>query len=106
MAVMLNEITTALPYFVALERIASANPNAVETVLALAIYNAMFSLPLFIFLGLLLRYRTKFATQLNQINAFVQRWTPRIMKYGVLIFGAILLFSGAAYFAGITSMVN
>jgi cytochrome c biogenesis protein CcdA len=51
-AVMLNEITTALPYFVAIERIIRAQMDTIGNLLALAGYNVVFSLPLFGFLAL------------------------------------------------------
>jgi cytochrome c biogenesis protein CcdA len=105
--VMLNEITTALPYFVAIERIVEAQLSSVSVLLALVIYNAVFSLPLFGFLGLFLLYRERFAAQLDRISQWVHLVTRRVMKYGALALGGGLalnavafLITGTALFAG------
>jgi cytochrome c biogenesis protein CcdA len=98
MVVMGNELTTALPYLVAIEQIAQARLTFLETLFALGLYNLIFSLPLFIFLGLALHYRERFATQLERINLWMKRWIPRILKYGTLIFGIVLSLNAASWF--------
>lgn len=87
MVVMLNEITTALPYFVAIERIVQAQLGAIGNSLALIIYNAVFSAPLLAFVALFVAYRQRFAAQLARITHAIQHWTPRFIKYGSLVFG-------------------
>ena len=99
MVVMLNEITTALPYFVAIERIAQAGLDLFGNLLSLLLYNAVFALPLFAFLVLLVVFRERFAAQLEQVTRAVQTWTPRVVKYGSLAFGGFLALNGAAYLA-------
>jgi len=96
--VMLNELTTALPYFVALERIAEAQLSLPGTLAAVVLYNIVFSLPLFGFLLLYLRLKDRFAAVIARINAGVQRWTPRIFKIMLLVCGAALLANGGAFF--------
>lgn len=98
MVVMLNEITTALPYFIAIERVVGAGLTPVGNVLALLLYNFIFSLPLFGFLLLFLIYRQRFASQLERISDWVASWTPRILKYGTLTFGFVLAINASAYF--------
>lgn len=97
MVVMLNEITTALPYFVAIERIVAADLTALQSLLALAVYNMIFSLPLFAFLGLFMIYGSRFVVQIERINRFIQAWLPRVFKYGALVLGAGLVLNGAFY---------
>jgi cytochrome c biogenesis protein CcdA len=99
MVVMLNEITTALPYFIAIERIAGAGLDLFGNLLALLLYNAVFALPLFAFLILLVLFRQRFAAQLGRVTRAVQVWTPRVVKYGSLALGAFLVINGAASLA-------
>lgn len=91
MVVMVNELTTALPYFVAIERIAAAGLPLLLNLLALVIYNFIFSLPLLAFLGLFLLFRERFATQLTALTRFIERWIPRFIKYLSIVFGAGLM---------------
>lgn len=98
MIVMLNEITTALPYFIAIERIVGANMGFGGNLAALVLYNFVFSLPLFGFVGLFLGYRQRFDGQITVINQWIARWTPRVLKYGALIFGILLALNAGAFF--------
>lgn len=98
MAVMLNEITTAFPYFFAVERISRAELSVLGDLFALLLYNAVFALPLFAFLGLFIVYRERFAAQLGRVGEAVQRWTPRVVKYGSVAFGALLVLNAGLYF--------
>lgn len=104
MVIMLNEITTALPYFVAIEQMAQAQLNALQSLSALAVYNLVFSLPLFAFLGLYVRYRDRFAAQLNSISQWIHIWTPRLMKYACIIFGGLLALNAALYLINETNL--
>jgi cytochrome c biogenesis protein CcdA len=96
--VNVNELTTALPYFVALEQIGAARLDLLPSLVSLLFYNLIFSLPLFLFLALFIRYRERFTRQLNAITRWTQTWAPRIMKYAAIIFGAVLALNGAFYF--------
>lgn len=101
MAVMLNELTTALPYFVAIERITQTGLDTAGALLALGLYNLVFALPLLAFLLLLIRYRQRFTAQLERIGRALRTWTPRAVKYGSLAFGAGLsTYAGLALAAG------
>lgn len=99
--VMLNEITTALPYFVAIEQISQASMSAGMNVLSLVGYNVIFSLPLFGFLGLFLTYRQRFAGMIERVNIWMQKWVPRLLKFfmiglgGVLVVNAVMQYLGA-----------
>jgi cytochrome c biogenesis protein CcdA len=100
MVVMLNEITTALPYFVAIERISEARLSLGGKLAALLLYNLVFSLPLFAFVGLFVRLRGYFTAQLARITAWIQVWMPRLVKVTALVFGVILLVNASLYFLG------
>ncbi|MDZ4765521.1 MAG: GAP family protein [Chloroflexota bacterium] len=103
MLVMVNELTTALPYFVAIERIAAANLPPALNIVALAVYNLVFALPLFGFLLAFLAVRDRFATWITRANDWIARWMPRLIKYGSLAFGALLSVNAGAYLvAGVT----
>ncbi len=98
MVVMLNEITTAFPYFFAVERISRAELSVLGDLFALLLYNVVFALPLFAFLALFVVYRERFAAQLGRVGEAVQRWTPRVVKYGSVAFGVLLAVNAGLYF--------
>lgn len=97
-AVMVNELTTALPYFVAIERLASAGVAGLEAVVVLVLYNLIFALPLFAFLGLFMAYGARFAAQTERISAAIARWAPRVIKAGSLAVGVFLAADATAFF--------
>jgi cytochrome c biogenesis protein CcdA len=97
MAVMLNEITTALPYFAAIERIAQAQLATLANVLWLLLYNLIFSAPLWAFLLLFLRYRQRFTEGIERINRSITRWMPRAIGYASLAFGLLLMADSAVF---------
>lgn len=98
MAVMLNEITTALPYFVAIERIIRAQMDTIGNLLALAGYNVVFSLPLFGFLALYVAYGQRFTSRINRLTQPVIIWTLRIIKYGSIVLGIPLVLDALVFF--------
>lgn len=97
MVVMINEITTALPYFVALERIAAARVDLTTTALLLVLYNFVFALPLFGFLIAYLYARDRFVSQMDAINRWITKWIPRIAKIVFISGGAVLVLHGALF---------
>jgi cytochrome c biogenesis protein CcdA len=97
MVVMLNEITTALPYFAAIERIAEARMATAGNLLALGVYNLVFSGPLLVFLGLFIVFRQRFAARIDSISRGVQLWSVRLIKWLSLIVGVGLALNGTAY---------
>ena len=97
-AVMINELTTAVPYFVAIERITHAGLTIGMAVVSLAIYNLIFALPLFVFLALFIAYGSRFAAQTERISAAIAIWTPRVIKYGALLAGAFLALNAVTFF--------
>lgn len=88
--VMLNELTTALPYLVAIERIAQAELSTWGALGALLLYNLVFALPLLAFLVLLVVLGKRFTSQLDRINQGISVWMPRVLKYAAIIFGVAL----------------
>lgn len=91
MLVMLNEITTALPYFVAIEQIAQAEMHFIGNLVALAVYNVIFALPLLVFLGLFLLYQKRFEAGIAVVRKWSEIWIPRIVKVAATAFGAFLI---------------
>jgi cytochrome c biogenesis protein CcdA len=104
--VMLNEITTALPYFVAIERIVQAQLSVSGNFLALILYNVVFSAPLLGFVVLFIVFRQRFAAQLGRISEAIQRWTPRVIKYGSMLFGAVLALNGVLHFVARSALFD
>jgi cytochrome c biogenesis protein CcdA len=98
MVVMLNEITTALPYFLALEHLANAALSDLLTLMVLLLYNAVFSLPLFVFVALFVIFQRRFTAQLDRLTRAVGYWSPRVIKYGSLLFGGLILIDAVIYF--------
>lgn len=92
-----NEVTTALPYFVAIEQIAQANMGLSQNLLALLLYNAVFSLPLFAFLLIFLLFRQQWAGIIDRINQTIQRWMPYVMKWLAIVFGFVLVLNAAVF---------
>jgi cytochrome c biogenesis protein CcdA len=92
-----NEVTTALPYFVAIEQIAQAKMAMPQNLLALLLYNAVFSLPLFGLLLIFLLFRQQWAGIIDRINQSIQHWMPRIMKWLAIVFGAGLVVNAAVF---------
>lgn len=92
-----NEVTTALPYFVAIEQIAQAKMALPQNLLALVIYNGVFSLPLFAFLLIFLLFRQRWAGIIERINQTIQHWMPRVMKWLAVVFGIALALNAAAF---------
>lgn len=92
-----NEVTTALPYFVAIEQIAQAEMTLVQNVLVLAVYNVVFSLPLFAFLLIFMLFRKQGTVIIKRINQSIERWMPRIMKWVAIAFGAALVLNAAVF---------
>lgn len=95
--VMINELTTALPYFFAIERVAQAQQGMVTNVLLLVLYNLVFAAPLFALLAWFLAYRERFAAQITRVTNAVQVWTPRVLKYGSIAFGGLLVLHAGTY---------
>lgn len=101
MVVMIQELTTALPYIVASERIATANMGIVGNLLSLLVYNSVFALPLFAFLGGYVLLRERFTAQVDRINQAIRVWTPRIMKYLSFVVGIGLTLYAIVQLSGI-----
>lgn len=93
-----SEVTTALPYFAALERIAQAELGLLASVVVLGVYNFIFSLPMFGFLGAFLVLRHRVLPYLERIGATLMRWSARLVKWGSLLGGAALIAHGGWYF--------
>ncbi|MBC8160435.1 MAG: GAP family protein [Roseiflexaceae bacterium] len=98
MIVMVNELTTALPYFVAIERLAQAQLSLLGNLAGLGIYNLIFALPLFGFLLLYMQAQQHFVQTIERVNRGLAVWMPRLIKYSCIIVGAFFVFDAAAFF--------
>lgn len=105
-AVMVNELTTALPYFVAIERITQAGLTLGMAIVLLAIYNLIFALPLFVFLALFAAYGSRFTAQTERISATIAIWAPRVIKYGSLLAGGLLALNAISFFVHGSGLVT
>lgn len=97
-AVMVNELTTALPYFVAIERLTQAGLSITWNVFALVIYNLVFGLPLFGILFAYLAIRGRFLAVIERVNRSLAYWMPRLIKYGSVMFGGALIAHALSFF--------
>jgi hypothetical protein len=95
--IMANEVTTALPYFVAIERLVQASLDGPMNLVALAFYNVLFICPLLLFVALFLAYRDRFTAQLARVNQTIAHWLPRITKWLLIAFGLMLTFNSGSY---------
>lgn len=101
-----NEVTTALPYFVAIEQIAQANMALPQNLLLLFLYNVVFSLPLFFFLLIFLLFRQRWEGIIKRINQSIQHWMPRITKWLAIGFGALLTVNSAMFLLTGTALLG
>jgi cytochrome c biogenesis protein CcdA len=92
-----NEVTTALPYFLAIEQIVQAQMTLPQNLLALLLYNVVFSLPLFAFLLIFLLFQQQWGSITARINEFIQRWMPWILKWLMIVLGGALVLNAAAF---------
>jgi cytochrome c biogenesis protein CcdA len=98
LVVMASEATTALPYFVAIERMVRAGMDALGNLFVLSLYNLVFIAPLLLFIALFLAYRDRFTRQLESFNRKVAHWLPRITKWVLLVTGVMLVIYAGYYF--------
>ena len=94
----------ALPYFAAIDQVLRADPTVLEIVKALLYYNLIYLLPL---MSLVLASRL-FGTRSDRIFAavtrFVGRWGKRLMSFGLLGLGVVLVVDAVGWFFGIPLM--
>ena len=92
---MLNEVTTAVPYFAAIALMSEASLTPSEWLIGLLVYNLAFVLPLFMFVAVHRIYRDRFDVLSHRIDGWMRKWGPRVLRYGSIAFGMLLL-GGAA----------
>ena len=90
----------ALPYFAAIDQVLRADPTVLEAVKALLYYNLIYLLPL---MSIVLASRL-FETRSDRIFAavigFVGRWGKRLMSFGLLGLGVVLVVDAVGWFFG------
>jgi cytochrome c biogenesis protein CcdA len=87
-----SEIPTALPYLSVIEKIAQKKTSFSHIIELLTIYNLIFVFPLIILLLVYLFCQQKSVILLDEIQKFVNKWIPKIMRIILGIFGLILIF--------------
>ena len=92
---MLNEVTTAVPYFAAIALMSEASLAPSEWLIGLLVYNLVFVVPLLMFVAVHRAYRDHFDVVSDRIDGWMRKWGPRVLRYGSLAFGVLLL-GGAA----------
>jgi len=92
---MLNEVTTAVPYFAAIAFMSEASLTPSEWFIGLLVYNLVFVVPLLMFVAVHRIYRDRFDVLSDRIDGWMRKWGPRVLRYGSIAFGMLLL-GGAA----------
>jgi hypothetical protein len=59
---------------------------------------------LFGFLLAFLAMQRRFTSAIEKINRFIQKWTPRIIKFASIAFGGILVLNAGAFLVGGTAL--
>lgn len=93
-----SELPTALPYLAALERIVNTGVSQVEAVLALIVYNLIFILPLVAIVGIYVARRAEAERLMQRVSDGIQAWSGRILKWGSLLIGIVLVADSAVFF--------
>lgn len=94
-----SDLPTAFPYIIGVERMVAAGMGLVEVLGALALYNAVFVLPLLVMLGAYLRLRGGSAAFLRGCERRLTEWSRPAMVWAMYALGAFLLVNSALYFA-------
>jgi len=92
---MLNEVTTAVPYFAAIALMSEASLTPSEWLIGLLVYNLVFVVPLMMFVAVHRVYRDRFDVLSDRIDGWMRKWGPRVLRFGSIAFGMVLL-GGAA----------
>ena len=92
---MLNEVTTAVPYFAAIALMSEASLTPSEWLIGLLVYNLVFVVPLLMFVAVHRVYRDRFDVLSDRIDGWMRKWGPRVLRFGSIAFGMLLL-GGAA----------
>ncbi len=96
--ITLQEVLTAAPYLVAIERTAQAQMSTGANLLVLLFYNAIYVTPLLIVIGAFLAGGTRLLNRLEHINRTINLWLPRMFRYICLIGGIMLAIDATVFF--------
>jgi cytochrome c biogenesis protein CcdA len=86
------ESTTALPYFGAISTLFLANKGVLTNLSLLGIYNIIFILPALLLIAIRLYYKEKFDRVINSIQILSNKYTPKVIFWGGLVFSFYLIF--------------
>lgn len=92
---MVNEVTTAVPYFAAIALMSEASLSPLEWLIGLLVYNLAFVVPLLAFVAAHRVYRARFDVLSERIESWMRKWGPRVLRYGSIAFGVLLLVDAA-----------
>jgi cytochrome c biogenesis protein CcdA len=90
----------AFPLFAAVDQILRAEPTTVEKVLAMLAYNVIFIAPLCGVVLLRIGLGEKGEPLVQRIRDFVSTWGHRLIVWGLIILGAVLVLDAIGWFFG------
>lgn len=90
----------AFPLFAAVDQILRADPGTTGIVLAVTYYNVLFILPLTSVLVARAWLGKRIDPLLERLNDFFATWGRRVIVYGLLLGGVVLVIDGVGYFVG------
>jgi hypothetical protein len=67
-----------------------------EWLIGLLVYNLVFVVPLLMFVAVHRAYRDHFDVVSDRIDCWMRNWGPRVLRFGSIAFGMLLL-GGAAF---------
>ena len=88
----------ALPYFAAVDQIVKANLSLETSLLALALYNAIYALPFLLVPILIVLVGDRIKPALEKINGFLSSAFDRVMPLLLLLLGLALSADSVFYF--------
>ncbi len=88
---MLNKVTTAVPYFATIALMSEASLSPLEWRIGLLVYNLVFVVPLLAFVAVHPVYRARSNVLNDRIDGWMHKWGPRVLRFGSIAFGGLLL---------------
>lgn len=99
-AVTASDLPTAIPYIAAIERMLQANLSYLALVGSVALYNFVYLIPLIALFLIYLLLGEKGVATLQNITAFITRWSPIVLVVFCVVAGVVLLIDSIAFVIG------
>jgi len=87
----MTKLPIAVAYGAAITQVVAAAPNEPWVIAGLTYYNVMAFLPVFLIWGVFFSWQSASQAYLGEINHFIRDNAARIMKWALVIVGAVLL---------------